>query len=269
MDGAGKQKIGGDALKFKALKILLFWKFALNLTGMSDFKIYSLGENAVTVEFGNEMSSEINNRVFRLDDYFDKRRFPGFIETIPAYASLSIFFDVSNVRKNFSRFATAFDAVNHLIRTALENLKDSPAKPARTIEIPVCFADEFALDINFVCEKANVTKQNLIEIFTAETYRIFMIGFLPGFAYMGEVDEKIAVPRKETPRLAVPKGSVGIAGAQTGIYPLESPGGWQIIGRTGVEMFDADADQPCFLQPGDLVKFYPVEKLSFAGFVSQ
>jgi len=95
----------------------------------------------------------------------------------------------------------------------------------------------------------------LIDLFTSATYRVYMLGFLPGFAYMGEVDERIAAPRRDSPRLKVPKGSVGIAGKQTGIYPLESPGGWQIIGRSKVEMFSPNADEPCFLRAGDEVRF--------------
>ena len=123
------------------------------------------------------------------------------------------------------------------------------------IEIPFDYSDEFALDLDYISETKNLAKEKIIEIFTAQTYRVFMLGFLPGFAYMGEVDERIAVPRKATPRLKVPQGSVGIAGNQTGIYPLESPGGWQIIGKTETELFTPDEKNPTFLQAGDLVKF--------------
>ena len=107
----------------------------------------------------------------------------------------------------------------------------------------------------YISETKNLAKEKIIEIFTARTYRVFMLGFLPGFAYLGEVDERIAVPRKETPRLKVPQGSVGIAGNQTGIYPLESPGGWQIIGKTETKLFTPNEKKPTFFQCGDLVKF--------------
>ena len=127
---------------------------------------------------------------------------------------------------------------------------DSPV-----IEIPFDYSEEFALDLEYISETKNLAKRKIIEIFTSKIYRVFMLGFLPGFAYMGEVDERIAVPRKETPRLKVPKGSVGIAGNQTGIYPLESPGGWQIIGKTETELFTPDEKNPTFFQSGDLVKF--------------
>jgi inhibitor of KinA len=110
--------------------------------------------------------------------------------------------------------------------------------------------------LDFVCAERNLTREKVVEIFLEKTYRVFMLGFLPGFSYMGEVDERIAAPRKSAPRLKVPRGSVGIAGRQTGVYPFESPGGWQIIGKTAIELFTPDAEIPTVLRAGDLVKFY-------------
>ena len=143
---------------------------------------------------------------------------------------------------------------------ALQNLNDAPESEPRLIEIPVDFGEEFAPDLDFVASINNLAPEKVIEIFTTQTYRVYMLGFLPGFAYMGEVDEQIAAPRKDSPRLKVQKGSVGIAGRQTGIYSLESPGGWQIIGKTDIEMFTPEAKTPTFLQPADLVKFYESSK---------
>lgn len=228
---------------------------------MSAVKIYSLGENAVTIEFGNEISSEINERVAQLDRYFNENKFPGFIETVPAYASLSVFFDVPRVRSGFSAFSTAFEAVKNLTEIALNSSDNFDSPRARAIEIPICFSDEYALDLESISENVNLTKREIIEIFTNRIYKVYMLGFLPGFAYMGETDDRIASPRKENPRTTVPKGSVGIAGKQTGIYPLASPGGWQIVGRTDLEMFTPDAENPTLLRIGDSVKFVPVDKL--------
>ena len=129
------------------------------------------------------------------------------------------------------------------------------------IEVPVFFDDECAPDLRAIAEFGGLAPDEVIDIFTSEIYRVYMLGFLPGFAYMGEVDKRIAVARKPTPRLKVPKGSVGIAGRQTGIYPFESPGGWQIIGRTKMELFTPDDETPCFFAPGDHVKFYQVEEV--------
>lgn len=229
---------------------------------MSGFKIDSLGENAVTVNFGSEISADTHNQIIGIGDYFNKHRFSGFIETVPAYASLTIFYDVIIVRKNYPDFPTAFAAVKNFFETALQKTKILNTKASHLINIPISFSDEYAPDLEFVCKTKNLTKSEVIEIFTARTYRVYMLGFLPGFAYMGEVDEKIAVPRKENPRTFVPKGSVGIAGRQTGIYPAESPGGWQIIGRTDLELFTPREEKPTLLQTGDLVNFYPADKIS-------
>ena len=221
-----------------------------------NYKIFPIGDNALTIEFGSEIAVELNDRVLQTAEFFERNPFDGLIEMLPAYASLSFFYDVQVVRKNFPDLATAFDAVKYLAENALQNLNESPIVNARLIEIPVSFDAEFALDLEFVAQTNGLSADEVIEIFLARTYRVYMLGFLPGFAYMGEVDECIAAPRKTSPRLKVPKGSVGIAGRQTGIYPLESPGGWQIIGATNVELFTPNAESPTFLQAGDSVKFY-------------
>jgi inhibitor of KinA len=220
------------------------------------YKIFPIGDNALTIEFGREISAEHNNLVLKLAAYFEQNAFQGFVEIVPAYASLAFFYDVSIVRKNFSAFATAFDAVKNFAEIALQNLDNFDESKRRLIEIPVCFGKEFALDLDTVATMKNLTASQVIEIFLAKTYRVYLLGFLPGFAYMGEVDERIAAPRKRSPRLKVPKGSVGIAGRQTGIYSLASPGGWQIIGKTNVELFTPERAAPTFLNAGDLVRFY-------------
>jgi inhibitor of KinA len=223
---------------------------------MTAAKIFSLGENALTIDFGNEISLELNNKVLSLADFLARNNFAGFIEFVPAYSSLTVFYDVFTVRKNFPNFATAFEAVKSFLENALENLSEIEKSAPRVVKIPVCFAENFALDLEFVAAETDLTRDEVVRIFLAQTYRVFMLGFLPGFAYMGEVDERLATPRKLAPRLKVPRGSVGIAGRQTGIYPFESPSGWQIIGHTGLEFFTPHAENPTALQAGDLVEFY-------------
>ena len=219
-------------------------------------KIFPLGDGVLTIEFGNEISVELNDQVLRLAKFFAGNSFAGFEEIVPAYSSLTIFYDVWKVRKNFQEFSTAFEAVKSFAESAFKNSNKLQSKETRLIKIPVCFDKEFALDLDFVAASNNLTPEKVVEIFLDNTYRVFMLGFLPGFSYMGEVDERIAAPRKQTPRIKVPKGSVGIAGRQTGIYSLESPGGWQIIGQTNIELFTPDGDEPTFLQAGDRVKFF-------------
>jgi len=220
-----------------------------------DYRIFSLGDSALTVEFGNEISIDLNERAIALSDHFETHPFPGFIETVPAYASTTIFFDIARVRSAFPGSETAFESVSAVAEDALGQIGRAESKVSRTIEIPVRFGAESALDIEYVAESHGLSVEEVIDIFTSRTYRVFMLGFLPGFTYMAEVDDRIATPRKDAPRTAVPKGSIGIAGKQTGIYSLESPGGWQIVGRTDVEMFTPDGERPTLLNPGDHVKF--------------
>ncbi len=224
---------------------------------MSDemIRIFPLGDSALTVEFGSAISHAINTKAIALADHFDKNRFAGYIESVPAYSSTTIFYDLVVVRKGFPEFQTAFDAVKTLAEAATSNLDVSVNCDSRLIKIPIRFDDESSLDLDIVSTHSGISPDEVIAIFTSKTYRVYMLGFLPGFTYMGEVDERIATPRKETPRTIVPKGSVGIAGRQTGIYSLECPGGWQIIGRTDVEMFMPEADPPSYLQAGDKIKF--------------
>jgi inhibitor of KinA len=230
---------------------------------MNKPKLFPLGETAVTVDFGNRISAELNDRVLSLAKRLDEKPFAGFIETVPAYSSLTVFYDVFKIRTNNPKLQTAFDFVCAEIEKALLEMSDKSRSESRLMKIPICFDREFASDLDFVAAEKNLSSDEVIEIFLAETYRVFMLGFLPGFAYMGEVSEKIATARKSNPRVRVPLGSVGIAGIQTGIYSLESPGGWQIIGRTPLKMFDRQNEPPTLLQAGDQVQFYSIDKTSF------
>jgi inhibitor of KinA len=218
-------------------------------------RIFPLGNGALTVEFGRSISIELNERAIALANYFDSEPFEGFVESAPAYASTTIFFDVAKVRQAPGNFVTAFDAVKDIVESVLPTLGGRATVSGRPIEIPLSFAADDGPDLAIVAKFRNLTIERVIEIFTATEYRVFMIGFLPGFAYMGTVDERLAVPRKDSPRLKVRRGSVGIAGPQTGIYPFDSPGGWQIIGRTDEDLFDPTNKFPCMLQAGDTVRF--------------
>jgi inhibitor of KinA len=218
-------------------------------------KIFPLGDSCVTIDFGNEISADLNTKAISFASYFESNPFPGFTEAVPAYSSVAVFYHLVEVRKNFPEYESAFDAVADIVRNAVAQPHNAKDIKRQLVEIPVDFSDGSALDLNVVAEFAGISPDQVIERFLARSYRVYMLGFLPGFAYMGEVDEIIAAPRKDSPRIKVPKGSVGIASRQTGIYPLESPGGWQIIGRTTAEMFSADRDPPCLLSPGDDVRF--------------
>ncbi len=221
-------------------------------------RIFPLGENALTIEFGDQISEEINQKALSLAEHLHQNAFPGFIEAVPAYASVAIFYDIPVVKHSYSEFASAFAAVKTIVENAAANIGKTKPDRQRPVEIPVRFDKDSALDLAAIADRHGLTPHETIEIFLSKEYRVYMLGFLPGFPYMGEIDERIATPRKGTPRLKVPKGSVGIAGSQTGIYSLESPGGWQIIGRTETELFTPASDSPCLLRPGDRIKFYRV-----------
>jgi len=221
-------------------------------------RIFPLSESSLVVEFGSEISVELNERAIALADQLDTNPFPGYIESVPCYASTAVFYDLLTVKREVPSRSTAFDAVQALIRSVLNSVRPKTDQERRQIEIPVSFAEPNALDLPFIAESAGLSPSEVIDIFTSTIYRVYMLGFLPGFTYMGEIDKRIAVPRKQAPRLKVPPGSVGIAGRQTGIYPFESPGGWQILGRTNTDILLPNSDPPCLFRPGDLVRFVPV-----------
>lgn len=218
-------------------------------------RIFPLGESALTIEFGNEISPPLNAKALSLARHFERNPFPGLIEAVPAYSSVTLFYDLVKVKNTLVDFPSAYAAVNSVADAAVKNLSDAFQSESRVVEIPVNFGNDFSLDLKFLSDFSGLAPDDVIEIFLGRTYRVYMLGFLPGFAYMGEADDRIAAPRRQTPRTKVPKGSVGIAGIQTGIYPLESPGGWQIIGRTEMEMFTPNDRSPCALRPGDEVQF--------------
>lgn len=218
-------------------------------------RIFPLGDNAVTIEFGNEVSLDLNRKVLALADYFESNQFPGFVESVPAYSSTTVFYNVGIVREAFREFSSAFDAVRSIAECAVANLHEIDFRESRTVEIPVQISNEFSPDLGELSEWSGLSNEDVLDLFFERTYNVYMIGFLPGFAYMGEVDERIAIPRRQTPRLKVPPGSVAIGGKQTGVYPLESPGGWHIIGRTEMKMFDPENESLCPLRPGDQVGF--------------
>lgn len=218
-------------------------------------RIFPLSESALTIELGNEISTELNDRAIALAERFSKDPFPGLIEAVPAYASVTLFYDLVTVRQAFPQLSSAFTAIREIAETAAVKSTERDKSDSRIVEVPLLISETDSPDLAAVAERAGLSVEEVIDIFTGRTYRVYMLGFLPGFAYMGEVDERISTPRLSTPRTNVPKGSIGIAGRQTGIYPLASPGGWNIIGRASLKLFDPQADKPTLLKPGDHVQF--------------
>ena len=217
------------------------------MTAAAD-RICRLGEHLLLVELGTTIDDGVNRRVLALASQVRQQRWPGVLDVVPAFASVGL---------HLTRTADA-DAIENRLR---EWLVAAPA-PAdevagQLVEIPVRYGGTDGPDIDEVAARSGLTRREVVDRHAARTYRVFMLGFLPGFAYLGTVDPAIAVPRRASPRTRVAAGSVGLAGEQTGIYPRESPGGWQIIGRTDAGMFDPCHDPPALLAPGDRVRFVP------------
>ncbi|MCU0357556.1 MAG: 5-oxoprolinase subunit PxpB [Cyclobacteriaceae bacterium] len=230
---------------------------------MKEVSIFPVGEQALSICFGNKPDKEINDQVFSLYNHLRRQADPFWKDLIPAYCTLTVVYDLKLVR---SHSACAFTYVKNSMEQALEKCIDDEGLTFRKLLIPVCYESAFGLDLPALAKSNRISVDEIIERHTAPTYRVYMLGFLPGFPYMGMVPDAIAAPRLATPRRTVSAGSVGIAGNQTGIYPMDSPGGWNIIGRTPVKLFDVHAKQPVLFQPGDEVTFYPITQEAFDAF---
>ena len=187
------------------------------------------------------------------------------VEAVPAYSTLTIYYNPLLLRKRVRPGTTVFEWVKEELEEKLKAPVQKNIIAERLIRIPVCYEDEFSSDLQQLAAAKNMFADEVIQIHTSSNYKVYMIGFLPGFAYMGEVDEKIAMHRKPQPQNVL-AGSVGIAGKQTGIYPLASPGGWQIIGRTPLKLFDAGREEPVLLKAGDTVQFYSISNHEFKNY---
>ena len=235
------------------------------MTNNNSYTIYNLGESAITIDFGNKIDEEINRKVIALFHRFRQEPFTGMTEVVPAYSSLTLYFDPCIARKNMGADFSLYSYIKERVEKLLLQPLLSKEQEERNITIPVCYEAPFSPDLAKLAFHNKLTPEEVIAIHTAGTYRVYMLGFLPGFSYMGIIDERISFPRKPEP-VPVVAGSVGIAGRQTGVYPFASPGGWSIIGRTPLRMFDIAKDQSALLHAGDKVKFISISKNEFANY---
>jgi len=217
-------------------------------------EIVQAGDSTVFVRFEDRVDVEVNRRVVDLASRIDSTRVPGVRDVVPAYASIAIHFDP---------LRTDYEALIQVIESKARERAPRQAEDRSPISIPVCYDPECGPDLADVASRAGLSEREVIALHADRPYRVFMLGFLPGFAYLGMIDERIAAPRLSTPRLRVARGSVGIAGRQTGIYPVESPGGWRIIGRTPISLFDVSRPQPSLFSAGDLVRFHAIDRSEF------
>lgn len=227
-------------------------------------KIEPLGEAAVQVYFGDKIDPDILKCVSTLKNALEADPLPGFKEVEGAYTGLAIFYDPKAlvhlpVTNESSEEAHSFQVIKEHIQNLLSTIKIGTEDAARLVRIPVCYGGEYGPDLEYVAKYHKMTPEEVVKLHTSGNYLVYMIGFAPGFPYVGGLPPEIATPRRETPRTKIPKGSVGIAGSQTGAYPLETPGGWQLIGRTPLALFkEDDEEQPSVLQAGDKLEFYAV-----------
>jgi len=223
----------------------------------SDYSIsiYALSEKAVTVVFGNVISETLWRLISSFNQLLVQNPFAGLSTTVPAYSTLTVFFDPLLVATGGLRGKTCYEKVAGYLKQLSHSKPNQTVLAGNHIVIPVCYGGDFGPDILTVAQSNGLTQAEVIALHNSAVYSVFMIGFVPGFAYMGGMPPGLATPRKETPRAAVAAGSVGIAGLQTGIYPIEIPGGWQIIGRTPLKLFDASRENPSLLKGGDSITF--------------
>jgi inhibitor of KinA len=230
-----------------------------------NYELLPLGDSAIMIRFGHGIDEATHRKVGALNAYMEEHPFAGMIECVPAFASLAIHYDPVAVMKSRavpeSRHTTIYETVCSRLKLILSGAELSGADTdRRTIEIPVCYGGDFGPDLSFVAMHTGLSEEEVVAIHASGSYLVYMLGFAPGFPYLGGMPDRIAAPRRQTPRTVIPRGSVGIASGQTGVYPLATPGGWQLIGRTPLELFRPREAVPSLLRSGDSVRFKPITK---------
>ena len=213
----------------------------------------SAGDRALVVEFGDRVNRTLSERVLRLDAMIRSNPPVGTVETVPSFRSLAIYYDPLLTSQGELRRAIA----------PLLDLGDDPRAGARLWHVPVCYEGEFGPDLAEVARLTGSTPHDVVALHSGTRFHVYMLGFLPGFPYMGDLPPQLALPRRADPRLRVPAGSISIATTLTAIYPYESPGGWHLIGATPIRMFDPERPKPALFAPGDAVMFQPIDAAAF------
>jgi KipI family sensor histidine kinase inhibitor len=207
------------------------------------------GDSAFIIKAGYEISEEVNRTVRKLLIRLEEEKISGITDFIPSYNELMVCYDPS---------VMDYRQLPDIFRSCTADLDTMELPEEDVIHVPVLYGDEYGPDLQYVAEYNDLAEDDVIEIHSSSVCLVYMLGFTPGFCYLGGMDQRIATPRRETPRLKIPAGSVGIAGDQTGIYPIESPGGWQIIGKTPVRLFSPDQKPEFLFNAGDYIQFFPV-----------
>jgi KipI family sensor histidine kinase inhibitor len=212
------------------------------------------GDKALCVELGDAISPEINHQVRSLLLAVDKELIPGITDMVPTYRSILVYYDPMSI--DYSELEAQLCALN-------DHLENMNVGTSKVVEVPTVYGGEYGPDLEYVAGYNGLNTDEVVRIHSGTDYLVYMMGFTPGFTYLGGMSERIATPRLQTPRVAIPAGSVGIAEQQTGVYPMESPGGWRLIGRTPIKIFDADRNPPVAVEAGNYARFVPVSEAEY------
>lgn len=219
-----------------------------------NYQLFINSDHSILIEFNGDISEDLLRYILGVGESIEQSPPTGFIELVPAYNSLLIIFEPLEFQP---------EQASSQIQEAIKQANPVDASNSRTIEIPVCYDERVAEDINYVAKNCSMTVEELIKTHSSQDYTVYMLGFLPGFLYLGGLDERLHCPRRDNPRTRIEAGSVGIGGSQTGVYPVASPGGWQIIGRTPMAMLDVEKSPPSVANPLDKVRFVPISYEEF------
>ena len=217
--------------------------------------ISPVGDCAISIDFGQVIDPKINRQIRQVIEQIKLLQLDGIIELVPTYCALLVQYDAM-----VYTYSDICGTINPILQ---ETVTDSANERVTIIEIPTVYGGEFGPDLGFVASHNHLSEAEVVSIHSGTDYLVYMLGFIPGFTYLGGVDPRIATPRLSSPRILIPAGSVGIAGEQTGTYPSDSPGGWQIIGRTPVTMYDMSKEQAALLQAGDYVRYVSIDENEF------
>lgn len=209
-------------------------------------RIVPFGDSSALIQLGDEIDLEINQHVHALAQLIEASSINGVIEAVPAYATLLV---------HYNPLVLSFAQIKDRLRVKISQIEETTSRKPRQVEVPVRYGGEFGVDLEHVARHLHLSVEDVIRIHSKKIYTVYMMGFTPGYPYMGKLDDALAMSRLETPRTRVAAGTVAIAGSQTGIYSIESPGGWRLIGRTPLKLFDPESDSPFLFSPGDEVKF--------------
>lgn len=219
-----------------------------------DIKLMPAGDSALVVEFGDKIDENVNAHVHALARKIEEQHIEGIVEVVPTFRSVLVQYDV---------FVCSYSKISDMILGLADHLDGFDKTTKKIVKIPCCYGARFGLDLADMEKLTGLDRDEIIAIHSATDYKIYMLGFLPGFVYLGGLDKRIEVPRLKTPRVKIRKGAVGIGGNQTGIYPMDSPGGWRLMGATPIDLYDENREPPILLAAGEYIRFVPISILDY------